>query len=93
MAGAMLEEAAVDIWVVVALVAADFTAVADTAAELMEEAIAAAHTREAMQPAADTAAHTRAEAPLLPDRGPGKAKARRATLLRVGTDSREIAAR
>ena len=64
----------------------------DIAAERTGAAIAAARIREGMQAEVDTVAHTQREAPVLPDRGRGKVKAR-GTLLQAGTDSREIMAR
>jgi hypothetical protein len=104
MAAATLVEVAEATWAAALVGAAGSMAVAataealaattgDTAAGVMEAAIAAARIPEVMQAEGHTAARTQAEAPLPPDRGRGKVKALRGTLLRVGTDSREIMAR
>lgn len=92
-------EVAAAIWVVVeeastavvALVEVSAATTEVTVADL-EAVITAEHTPAAM-PAEDTAADIQAAVRVHPDRGLGKARARRETLLRVGTDFREITAR
>ena len=95
-------EVVADIWVeveeeaftaVVATVEVSAATTEVTAAEVMEAVITAAGIPAVMQVGAGTAADIQAAERVHPDRGRGKVRARRGTVLRVGTDSLEIAAR
>jgi len=65
----------------------------DMAAERTEAVITAARIPEVMPAEGDTVACIPAEALLLPGRGRGRVRARRGTLLRVGTDSQKATPR